>query len=195
MSKHKQQTWLDWDPPAADKSDEAAAAVRKVAAEIQRTVAGYEPPTPMSADERKALPAPARGREKRREAEHAAAIEALEREEGRLKDERRRLARLAAEQEKELHESKQRERDRVAAEKWRSTMADRERTLSARAAAAAQQKQHEQQRREAHVKHLEETVAGLDRWINPPKPPEPIYVEVEPEPPGAGALPTLPRWR
>jgi hypothetical protein len=207
MSKHS--VLFDWTPPAAGKDE--GEAVRKVAAEIERNVPGYEPPTPISAEDRKELPKSARLREKERQGEHDERIKALEHHEAELRKQERRLERLANEreeqlqsltrlannQEKELHESKRRERDHAAAERRREFQAESERRSAAAAAARMQSAQQVQRARDDYAEGLQRVVAGLDRWINPPKPPEPqvVYIESEPDEPRSGALPRLPSWR
>jgi hypothetical protein len=180
MSRNK-LSWVDWTepPPAKD----AAAAVQRVAAEIQRNVPGYVPPTPISADDRKGLSESARQREKRREAEHQERIEALEAAEAELKEDHRRLARQAERQEADQRREKsrqaeqeeqrrkmQRQHERDASERQRVTVLEREWTAFKTRAAQAQ---HEQ-RREAYFQDLQQTVDNLGRMANPPAPlPEP----------------------
>jgi hypothetical protein len=201
VSKHK-QILFDWTPPPDDKN--AGAAVQRVSSEIQRSIAGYEPPPPVSRVEREDMPKAARRREKEREAEHQERIEALERHEKQLKDDHKRLAKLAEEKEEDRRREKsrqseqeeqrrkmQRQHERDASERQRLAALEREWTgFKARAAQA----QHEQ-RREAYFNDLQQTIDNLGRMINPPAPPEPIYVEVEPEETGGGRLPRLPTWR
>jgi hypothetical protein len=178
----KKQTWVDWTPPAAAKDE--AAAVQKVAAEMSRSIAGYVAPTPISADDRKDLSKSARSREREREAEHRAALEALEAAEKQLKDDHKRLARLAEEKEEDQRREKSRQseqeeqrrkmqrqqHERDTSERQRVTALERE-WSSFKAQAA--QAQHEQQR-EAYFQDLQQTVDNLGRMANPPAPlPEP----------------------
>jgi DNA repair exonuclease SbcCD ATPase subunit len=206
MSKHNKQTWFDWTEPRAGKDE--GDAVQKIAGEIERlTIAGYSPPTPISSDSRKDdLTESARRREKQRETEHDAALEALSREEKRLRRQEKRLAQLAEERESDQRKLvsaadgvtkliKER-RDRESTERRQSFQAEAERRNAAIRGNLAAHAQYAQRRRDEHIKDLEQITASLDRWINPPAPAEReiIYVESD-EPPAAGALPTLPRWR
>jgi hypothetical protein len=195
----KQKILFDWTEPPAGKDE--GEAVQKVAAEIARvSIPGYTPPA--SSEAREDMPKSARRREKEREAEHQERIEALEREEKRLRDERRRMAKLAEEEEAEQRQQKQKQRDQEVQQRERQQRdASERRRLAAlehewgNFKIHAARAQHEQ-RREAYFQDLQRTVDDLGRMINPPPAPEReiIYVEKDDEP-GAGALPTLPRWR
>jgi chromosome segregation ATPase len=188
MSKHK-QILFDWEPPPPGKDE--ATAVRKVVAEIERNVPGYTPPTPISADDRKDLSKSARSREREREAEHRAALEALEAAEKQLKDDHKRLARLAEEKEADQRREKsrqaeqeeqrrkmQRQHERDASERQRLSALEHEwRSFKAQAAQA-----QFAQRREAYFADLQRTVDDLGRMANPP--PELLPSPDEDEPTG-----------
>jgi Rad3-related DNA helicase len=191
---------FDWEPPRPGKDE--GAAVRKVVAEIERNVPGYIAPVPISADDRKDLAESARRREKQRETEHRAALEALEDQEKQLRRQEQRLARLTEKQSEELHRSQQREREQEdrQRERQRRDTSERQRLATLEHEwrsfkARATQAQHEQQR-EAYFQDLQETVNNLGRMAAPPPAPvEREIVYVEDEEPGGGRLPRLPSWR
>jgi predicted RNase H-like nuclease (RuvC/YqgF family) len=198
MSK---QAWLDWESPPARRDE--GEIVQKVVAEITRlSVPGYTspPPAPIPED-KKLLTKAAIERERQRQIEHDERIEALERAEKQLKDDHRRLARQAEQQEAEQRQIKKKERDqevqqrerqqRDAAERQRLTALEHEWSSFKTRAAQAQFAQQ----REAYFNDLQKTVDDLGRMANPPAPAEREIIYVEADEPGAGALPRLPTWR
>jgi hypothetical protein len=181
MSKHK-HILFDWEPPPAGKNE--GEAVRKVVAEIERNVPGYVPPTPISADDRKDMSKDARSREKERAAAHDARMEVLQQYEEKLRDDHKRLAKLAdrqeeeqrreklrqAEQEEQRLKMRRQQHERDASERQRLVALEREWSSFKAQAAQAQFAQ----RREAYFNDLQRTVDDLGRMANPPAPlPEP----------------------
>jgi DNA repair exonuclease SbcCD ATPase subunit len=198
MNKHAKQLY-DWNPPPPGKDE--GEAVRKVAAEIERNVPGYEPPVPVSREERKDMTKSARRREREREAEHQERIEALERAEKQLRDDHknvaslhRRLKQLADDQVEEQRRGQQKQRARESAEHLQATLAEGNRRTAAAAEARHAHVRQTQQMRDEYVQGLQNIIDGWNRANNPPPAPQIVYVETEEET-GGGRLPRLPTWR